>query len=180
MLMRTTKRIILKLWTDPVWSKIIAAIIIFTVPAYYWNLWASIVNYYTFVTSFLAGTTKITNWILILLILISALSVIIFIKLLVSSRLDWKNYTSDSFFGVSWHWKYSSDGSILNLYSCCSECDYQIFSKNISGYNSISKLVFHCDCCDSVTDIFDGEQYELESRVKRLIQKNIRTGQWKH
>ena len=90
---------------------------------------------------------------------------------------SWKNYTSDNFLGLEWHWRYSSSNSITNLYSCCSNCHYQVYPEDESSYNTL-RIFFTCDICKEKVGPFDDTGTMLNDKVKRFIQQKIRTNSW--
>jgi hypothetical protein len=68
--------VVSKAWHDPVWSKVIAAIILAVLGAigtYFFNLWPPIGSIVAQFFQLLAETTNVPNWLLSLLVLLSTL-----------------------------------------------------------------------------------------------------------
>src|SRR5687767_1228280 len=107
-------KVVSKAWHDPVWSKVIAAIILAVLAAigtYFFNLWPPIASIFAHFFQLLAQTTNVTNWLLSLLVLLSFVTLIlgfaIVCKLIFPSadEAPWRQYRSDEFFGILWRWR---------------------------------------------------------------------------
>ncbi len=176
-----------KVWKDPVWSKVIATgilAIIGAVGAYFLNWWPIIINAGSRFFTFLGETTQIPNWLIGVMALCTLLVVIVgFVLLRIAlfppkQEASWTNYTSDTFFGLDWYWKYGSKGSIYGLYSCCSNCHFQVYPSDASPFRMAPRIMYHCDSCGLEAGPFDGTPIQLESKVERFIHQKIRTGNW--
>ncbi len=121
------KRLFKKLWHDPVWSKVIASLIIATPSAYFLGLFPILADAFRGIINFLSKSTNVYNWILVCLIIISFVAVIIAAKIIHQKA-----------FGVSrvlrfvplyrqrwWHLAKQQDGS------CCSQIVVDIQVTNI-------------------------------------------------
>ena len=180
---------ILKIWKDPVWSKVIATGIITGIAAlslYWYYGWLIIKDAIMLVYHLILSTTAIPNWLLGILIIPTLLFTYVILILLKEKLTDtnisqdsYKNYVSDDFFGLNWVWSYSTNGSISNLHSLCPHCNYQIIAKDISNYHVIPRLGFVCDECGYKAEAFQGYYVELEQKIRLKIQKNLRTNEWK-
>jgi hypothetical protein len=181
---------ILKIWKDPVWSKVIATGIITVIASLYlyWQYgWLIIKNEAQNAYNFILSSTATPNWLLAIMAIPALLFIFAFAILLKNIltnskplKNSYKNYVSDDFFGLKWIWSYYGDGSISNLHSLCPHCDYQVLAKNISSYYAVPKLAFECDECNYSAGVFKGDYSELEQKVKLKIQKNLRTNEWKN
>ena len=176
---------ITKIWKDPVWSKVIAFIIItfiVSIATYFLNLWSVISTFAAQCYFFAFASTSISHWILFILILF-ALFAILFLAVkawlkifpLASSS---KHYKTDLFFGVRWRWKFDWNGEICDIQTFCPYCDYEVYAHNSSIYDSIDRIVFFCEDCGCNLGEFPGSLYSLEDKAKRLIDKKIRHGTW--
>src|SRR4029077_5592387 len=87
----------------------------------------------------------------------------------------WGSYTSDSFFGLKWRWRYEN-GAIQGLLPFCPHCDYQIFPDNTSPF--ASRVDFNCDSCKRNLGTLPETWASLESKVTRFIQQKLRSGAW--
>lgn len=176
-----------KLWKDPVWSKVISAGILAIIGAagtYFLNWWPIIKNAGSSFFAFLGKSTQIANWLIGVMALSTLLVVIVgFILLRIAlyptkQEASWTNYKSDTFFGLVWYWKYGSEASIHGLYACCRNCHYEVYPSDISPYRVAPRIIYHCDSCGLEVGPFDGNQFQLESKVERSIHQKLRTGNW--
>ncbi len=177
---------LMKIWKDPVWSKIIATAILVLfggIGTYFLGAWPDLLKDLIKLVEFLNSTNPVKNWVIGLALIPWLLIGFIILALIVESfkkkepSLNWHSYTSDTFFGLKWQWSYSSN-NITDIYSFCPRCQYQIFAKNVSGYIAIPHYQYACDDCGYCAQNNDVEPHELEHRVKLKIQKNIRTEEW--
>ncbi|MCP5426632.1 MAG: hypothetical protein H6966_00020 [Chromatiaceae bacterium] len=128
--------------------------------------------------SWLVSDITIPIWVFCLLSL-CALAIIIAVVVLVYAAAAGKsdngvNYTEDTFFGVRWSWRYGQMG-IYDLAAFCPDCDLQIYARpNHRSYSGIGGIVYHCEDCHRDVQTFDCGEPEIENRVKRTIQKNLR------
>lgn len=178
-----------KLWNDPVWSKVIAGIILAggaSSGAYFFNWWPHIWSFIRKTYEFVFFTTNVPNWLLGTLGVLCLPTVFIALALLwewihpkkQNDVPDWRSYNTDIYFGLRWRWKYFDDGGIYDAYTCCPHCDFQVFPHNASSYRIIDRIGFHCDSCGSDLGIIEESQSSLENKVFRLIQQKLRTGSW--
>jgi hypothetical protein len=176
----------LKVWNDPVWSKVIAGVIL-TVLAVIGtrllNWWPTIGRFINSVWGFISSATVVPNWLLGLLCLLS-LPMILLICVLVWSKFhpsqnkgpDWHTYTSDIFEGIRWRWHYSYD-AIGNLYPYCPKCNLQI-NPDDSMISLTGQIRFYCDGCNWKLRKLSESEGSLENKVKRLINQKISNGKW--
>jgi hypothetical protein len=177
---------LLKIWKDPVWSKVIATGVVAGITYWYYG-WLIIKDVVLLCYHFILSSTTTPNWLLAIMA-ISTLFLVFVILTLLKDMLtnskplqnSYKNYVSDEFSGLKWAWSYYGDGGISNLHSLCPHCDYQILAKNSSAYYSAPRFVFECDECGYKAGLFEGNYSELEQTIKLKIQKNLRTDEWKN
>jgi hypothetical protein len=178
-----------KLWSDPVWSKVIAGVILAigaTVVSYFLNWWPTIGRFVSEVYAFAFSTTSVPNWFIALMVILSIPTFIIAIVLAKekiwletkNSESGWRSYKSDIYIKLRWRWKYFDDGGIYDLVSFCSHCDFQVFAQNASAYRVVDRIGFHCDSCDRTLNEIDESIDSLENKIKRFIQQKLRTGAW--
>lgn len=174
-----------KIWTDPVWSKVIAAAITGSalMAGTYWaGWWMAIGSWLRSVWTFASASTLVPNWLLAILLLAAA-AVLALIGLLAWFALFDKNadsssppYTEDIFFGVRWRWRLTHSG-IDNLAAFCPHCDLQVHPMDVGAYRIAPQIRFYCDDCQAVLTQFDDMSWsEIKDRVIRSIQKKARTG----
>jgi hypothetical protein len=175
------------LWKDPVWSAVIAAVVVAiagAVGTYLLDLWPAIGNFLSTAVDYILSSSLIPNWVLGLLALLILPTVFILVVVVWDSfspraeqAPDWRSYTSDSFLGLRWRWQYLS-GSISNLHTFCPHCDYQVFPKNASAFMAVDRISFNCDYCHQNLGAFDESYASIESKIERFIQQKIRNGTW--
>lgn len=132
------------------------------------------------VLKWLTSSITIPIWFFLLLLLgtVGLLLMMILITIVGKSKTRETDYTSDIFLGLRWRWRYGKSG-IYSLACFCPKCDLQVYPCNTSSYNVVPQIAFKCEDCGHVLATFDTTHDELEDRVKRYIQKNLRTGLWK-
>ena len=177
-----------KLWHDPVWSKVIAGVILAvgaTVATYFLNWWPVIGEFVSQCFTFALASTSTPNWLLFVLGLL-ALPVVIIFGVIVWEKIfpphstppSWRSYTTDFFFGLRWRWTYGNMGELYNTHTFCPHCDYQVFAQDASPYRVIDHIAFHCESCDRHLGEFQESLASLESKTERFIQQKIRNGTW--
>ena len=176
---------LIRLWKDPVWSKVIASGIItisFTAITYLSGYWPILKDFFLILWKFIISFTSIPNWVIGIL----SIPFILFIWAILyrlkekvfSNPVTFKNYCNDNFLSLKWVWSYTWDNQITNLYSLCPKCDYQIFPKDSSNYSMIPKYRYICDDCGYDAGTIDEDTQKTEHDIKLKIHKNIRTGKW--
>ncbi len=171
-------KIFKNIWSDPVWSKVIATGIL-ALLAYYispdkWTTY--IISKVSSLVTWFFGLTETPNWLLtIMAICVFLVVIILVVRLLGDSK---QRYTSDIFQGVEWHWTYDSLGRVSDLYPCCVKCQCQTIPNDVGAYRTQPKIVFICPSCDDVTSIFDKNTFDIEHEVKLFIQQKIRTKEY--
>lgn len=166
------------IWHDPVWSKVIAAVILFVLTAagtYFLELWPTIGRVAWTVGDFLIAKTPVWNWLLILGgILIVAIAAIVISAFNAAGKAKSPAlYMTDKFYGVRWKWRYVS-GDVDALHCICLKCGLQVYFANVGTYSFFHQVVSKCDDCGAVVGPFDGSYEDLESRVIRMIHRNLR------
>jgi hypothetical protein len=106
-----------KIWTDPVWSKVISAAILGIVGlagSYVLNWWPAIGAWLAGALAFSASQSLVPHWAIGLVVLL-ALPTVLLVLIAAWGRIfpgsDEKpnplTYTSDVFFGIRWRWSFS-------------------------------------------------------------------------
>lgn len=177
-----------KLWHDPVWSKVIAGVILAAgaaIGAYFLNWWSAIGTFFASAGDFARAPTSIPNWGLLILGLLSLPTVVLLSALAwqavypqKSTPLSWRTYTTDIYFGLRWRWRYLDDGLIYDTHTFCPHCDFQVYAQDVSSYRFIDHIAFHCDSCGRHLGEFQESPASLENKTKRFIQQKIRNGSW--
>lgn len=181
-----------KLWNDPVWSAVLATVIVAVggaIGTYLLGLWPTIAAATSKIFGYLSQSSTIPNW-LLLVISISALPTILFIIALVWHRLkpydaeqagdshaNWRTYTTDTFYGLRWRWNYYG-GKVSGLHTFCPYCDYQVFPMDVSAFRAVDHIAFKCDSCGRNIAEFQEPYSLIESKVERFIHQKIRNNTW--
>lgn len=175
------------IWSDPVWSKVISAAVIALSVAggtYLLSWWPAIGSQIRLVSGFALSSVSLPVWLVGLLAAVASFVAFVMLAAVWASitkrhlEPQWKNYRTDVFDGLQWYWRFSDDGSVLSLYSCCPKCQYQVQAEERGGFTGTHDTSFHCDVCKQVIVRFGEGAVSLESRVTRLIQQKLRTGTW--
>lgn len=177
------------IWSDPVWSKVIAAAILGAAAiggTYFFNWWPAIHRYSADALCFAVRTSTIPNWLTGLLALLSVPTLLLALGLLWEvvrpkkpEFADWRSYTEDNFFGLRWRWRYAGQ-SITEPHTFCPHCDFQIYPLPANGYGSAGNRVkFHCDSCHANLGAFDEGWISLADKAERFAQQKLRNGTWR-
>lgn len=97
-----------------------------------------------------------------------------------SAVIHWSDYKAGTFFSMMWRWNYRG-GTITSPIPYCLTCDTQIIAEQHSGFlmhDPISKTVFECEHCHRVEFTTSGSFEELQDKVTRQIDRNIRNNTW--
>jgi hypothetical protein len=183
--------VLMKVWNDPVGSKIIAAAIIFAVGgvaawvAHHWShvWWPSLRRGVAAARAYLVGTSSLPHWGLALLVLGAGLFVVVVLVVAIAIVVqvikqnqhdppDWLAYTMDNFFGLKWVWRYEGNREVRLRGVFCPNCNYQLGPDDTSMF--ASRVSFHCDSCLRTVPV-DGHSWEsLQSVVERLVHQKLR------
>ena len=178
-----------KLWHDPVWSKVIASVILAmgaAISAYFLDWWPLIGQFAFQSYQFILASTFVPNWALLIMGLLSLPALVLLGAVAWQTvfrseqpSLSWRNYTTDIYFGLRWRWRYFDDGQIYDTHTFCPHCDFQVYSRDVSFYSAIDHIAFHCDSCGRHLGEFQESLASLESKTKRFIQQKVRNGTWR-
>jgi hypothetical protein len=87
-----------------------------------------------------------------------------------------RKYKQDEFFKIIWRWEYNSDGAIIYLRSFCIKCDMEISLENTYSQSGAFYICGRCTKADSIDGM---RSWDIQKRVEKLIEANIRDGSWK-
>jgi hypothetical protein len=146
--------------------------------------WSLVWNVLKAVWKWLTENRAVPGWTLVLLIACGAVVLVMLVFIgwtwitrSKSSPVGWKGYTEDEFFGLKWRWQYSQSG-IYRLVCFCPACDQQLYPQNRSAFRALDRIGFRCDHCGRDLGEFDMNWDTLEDKVKRSVQRKVRTGEW--
>ena len=90
------------------------------------------------------------------------------------------DYIEDKFERLTWRWRYSTSGNILNLWCYCPICDTVLtYEELIDHYGYRDRYThFNCDHHGEIVKI-KGDCDSIVACVERQIDRNIRTGDYK-
>jgi hypothetical protein len=168
-----------KVWKDPVWSKVIAAGILFGVPAivaYATNSWTIIGNFLTSIWHWLFETDTYPNWVLIpaSILGISVLFLLILkLKNHFSQVIYLDSYTCDDFYNLKWRWSFDYSYSINTIQSFCPECDHELSGLKAFTHNRLHHW-YNCPDCDFSSEVYKFTPDALHKKVILKIQKKMR------
>jgi hypothetical protein len=169
-----------KIWADPVWSKVIATLILAAgggIAAYFVGWWPGIAAIVSKIISLVVASTLVSNWLLVPVCLMALFGVTIFFVRLYHhpARPDWRNYREDTFFDMVWRWRYNAyNNAIMDLTSFCPRCDTQLLQVHNSSmpYHPY-RTVYHCRFCDSQTEISKNVN-DILTTISLQIERNVR------
>lgn len=174
-----------KAWSDPVWSKVISAGIL-AIIAGVWVIFAqyypAALSAYETVRKVALDSTPVPNW---LLVLGAPILGLLLIKVVPKKKAlekpsdpEWRQYTKDRFMGLDWTWSWSSTNQITNVHSLCPNCKCQIDARYEGRRPNESAYRFDCDLCGFKAEPQVGKYAEIERKVVRLAEQEIRTNTW--
>ncbi|WFC62625.1 hypothetical protein EWH21_13155 [Pseudomonas sp. REST10] len=175
-----------KIWSDPVWSKVISSVILAALSALavYLLDWAPrLGGMASSAWTYMLSDVVLPRWGVAVLGLL-ALPTFVFAGALLwvnrpsqASTSRWTDYRTDRFFGLNWRWRYSGQ-RVDGIRSFCPHCDFELFPVDSSSYAAVPRFAFRCDSCGANLGEFEGDPRELESKVERSIHQKLRNGQW--
>lgn len=133
---------------------------------------------YLWLRNNLLETRAISNWQLYLLFLSVLYVAVSICVLMVKPRPPKVNsYKKDEFLGVLWQWSYNRKMP-TDPWCYCPECNNELVY-TYTGSRSDQETELFCESCDITRLRHDGDKNYLINRVIRLIERKIRTEEWK-
>jgi hypothetical protein len=129
----------------------------------------------------LGQTTSVANWLLIILLIVTVLSVTLTVlrrlgRLLMTQ--EYAAYTEDRFFDLVWRWSWDARGNVAALWCYCPNCDRIVtFATDNSIYRETT-TTFMCEYCNQ-PHRHAGMKQALLDRVIREIDLRVRNGTWR-
>lgn len=122
---------------------------------------------------------SLPHW-LILLLVLSTIALFGLLTSMVLRRADPTNgYTSDTFLDIDWQWVYSN-GTIYPdaVVPLCPKCRFQMSFIDASNYSVVPRTAVVCEDC-GYSRQFEGNHHAVKERVIKLVQRNLRTGNYR-
>jgi hypothetical protein len=91
--------------------------------------------------------------------------------------LNWRAYTTDLIFGVTWHWQYGQNDQPIRPSPECAKCRTPLIWKE-AQYGAAGGSPY-CETCNLGFGELHYEPAELEEKVIRQIIRKLRSGEWK-
>lgn len=173
-----------KVWSDPVWSSVIAAAIIASA-SYFAGFWPHIWQFIKAIPSLLARPVVIPVWALLV-----AIPALVFIVPLVRSLRtnrgpQFLGYVKDRILDIDWHWRwsaphiYNSHYQIQDLTPRCPDCKAVL---EINDYRGELVICVNENCSWQWKRQFRhgsriGHSSELDSKVRNEIDRRIYSGE---
>jgi len=174
--MKKSFKILNKILSHPVVSTVVATILI-GIGTQLLGWWPLITNAILAAWQFIFTPILIPLWLLALLSF-SAVAIVIIIFVVVFHRETHSDYTSDEFYGVKWRWQYFDGGSLDEPVPFCVKCDFQLKPTFASSYSAVDHWVYRCENCGHVGADFRESISDFHDRVRRQIQRKLRSGEW--
>lgn len=133
---------------------------------------------YELIRNNLFATYTISNWVLYILLLCVLYVAVSLIILFVKPRQPKvTSYKKDDFLGITWRWSYQRKIPV-DPWCFCSECNTELVY-TYTGSRSDQETELFCETCNITKLRHDGDKTYLINRVLRLIERKIRTEEWK-
>lgn len=133
---------------------------------------------YLYIRDNLLATSTIPNWVLYLLLLSVLYVAVSRMVLLIKPRqAKFTSYKKDNFLGIIWRWSYQRKLPV-DPWCFCPECNTELVY-TYTGSRSNQETELFCETCNITRLRHDGDKTYLINRVLRLIERKIRTEEWK-
>jgi hypothetical protein len=172
-----------KIWSDPVWSKVIATGICVVLGYVLLRLggWETILwNAVTAAWAYSTASMTVPRWVVVIVGGWSLLT----LGLAVAARLrpapteNWLSYQEDELFGLVWRWKLTDSGRPYRLCVFCPACDLQLDPVcDDFAYDPVTS--FRCKCGQAGPWQFRESWDSFENHIEKTIQQKLRNGTWK-
>jgi hypothetical protein len=177
-------------WKDNVVANVIGTAAFAGLSTATWKWWDN-VKEWTVAGLDLAGDilTKVVPvplWLLSVLVVIALVAVCVVILAILAGRQSevaadhptFKSYTTDNFYGTTWHWRYGYADKIQDVTPLCPQCSCEVELIEHLGYPD--GVSFRCIRCNHRSESMEGDYYRVADRVAALVRQKLRTGDWIH
>lgn len=126
------------------------------------------------------GAASFPNWVVYVLLLIAAQSLIHWaFRFNASSKDNFRRYTRDSFFGAEWRWGYISN-TPHQVWAFCQRCGTQlVYNEQLRQYGGGWKTTLSCENCGTTNVNEQGDKEYLVGKVTRQIFRKLESGEWR-
>lgn len=133
---------------------------------------------YLLIHNNLFETYTMPNW-LFYLLLLSVFYVVVSLCVLFVKPREAKvtSYKQDMFLDIIWRWSYQRKEPV-DPWCFCPDCKTELIY-NYTGSRENQETELFCETCNVAKLRHDGDTKYLMNRVLRLIERKIRTGEWK-
>jgi len=183
-------KLVLKLWKDPVWSKVIASglLLFFSLlGTWIFDLWPSIYTVLIQIFSLITYKVLVPTWLIafsipFLIFLIPLAQIIIPDK-----EPRFLKYTNDQILGINWSWEwsapnfYSDKYSIKNLHPRCPKCRSSLEINDYSG-KLVNCINDECNWTWNQQGIFQNRithSRQLDQKIHNVIDRKLHNGEYK-
>ena len=123
-------------------------------------------------------TYTLPNWGLYLLLLcvfyVAVSLIVLFVR---PQQPKVTSYKQDTFLDVIWRWSYQRKRPV-DPWCFCPDCNTELVY-TYTGSRADQETELFCETCNITKLRHDGDKNYLINRVIRLIERSIRTGEWK-
>ncbi|MGM3274764.1 hypothetical protein [Ralstonia sp. 24A2] len=185
--------LLVRIWKDPVWSKVISVAIIAATGSF----WAHYEGYFTWATTqaglaavwaFLNAEIYMTRLLLLPWVAVSGATGALYMRAHLTrvngtklpaseavATVEQKSYLTDVLFGFKWRWKAARSGVVYDIKMYCPLCDYELLPTAFEGAVG-AKMRCRCAKCDYYAET--PYPTELIQNVKLEVERKLRTGEW--
>lgn len=182
---------LLKIWKDPVWSKVISvgilAVLATLAPLATWffGYWPLLVRSVGYIFDFVISTISIPIWLLVLVVPFIASVFPLYQKFSKKKEPRFTYYKKDNFFEIDWLWDWAKPNfhnanySVKNLTPRCPSCN------SILDRNDYRGKLFECinhKCKWTWQRPWNGRDllhyHEIEKRIRTEIDRKVHCGEF--
>lgn len=188
-------RTLKKVWKDPVWSSVIAGVILLGLGQHFFGLWVYVSKGVEWVWSVIVAEVAVPLWLLVIGIPVLVFLIPVVTKLTPDKEPNFTKYTNDHILGIDWNWKwippnkFRAEYKFDELIARCPDC------KSVLNINDYDGRLVYCinDSCKwswplasqrysfhsaaNRPDAIDHSS-KLNERVIKEIDRKLHTGEW--
>lgn len=133
---------------------------------------------YLMIRNHLLTMYAIPTWVLYLLLLcVFYVAVSLMILLAKPRKKKVTSYKQDNFLDIIWRWSYQRKKPV-DPWCFCPDCKTELIY-NYTGSRENQETELFCETCNITKLRHDGDTKYLINRILRLIERKIRTGEWR-